>query len=237
MGLGHGVSIVRDGLGLSVDFANPKSVNGTALNDISNNSIPVSLTNPSANTMVITNGYAEFNPVDISGVATYYTISNSYFNTIKNEISIETAMYVYGNFGNDQWVRGVSPRTSESASPLGFSIRSNNGMTVEANTTNGWKSGNVGSSEIAYNRWIYITQTTSVTDNAMKTYVNGVLLGSVSLAGEIPNGGNGFLIGRGFYGGTRNYNGRVGFLRVYSKRLVESEIQQNFDALRGRYGL
>jgi hypothetical protein len=236
MALGHGVSIVRDGLGLNVDFANPKSINSTTLTDVSSNGIPISLTNSSANTMVITNGYAEFNPIDIGGTATFYTISNSYFNTIKNEISIETAMYVYSNLGNDQWVRGVSPRIAEGGSPLGFSIMMS-GMTVEANTTNGWKGSSFSTTLSGYNKWLYITQTTSVTDNEFKTYINGILVRTVSLAGEIPNGGNGFLIGRGFYGGIRNYNGRVGFLRVYSKRLVESEIRQNFDAFKGRYGI
>jgi hypothetical protein len=236
MSLGHGVGIVKDSIGLNVDFANVKSISGTTLTDMSKNSIGITLTNPSANTMVITNGYAEFNPVDIGGTATFYTISNNYFNTIKNEISIETAMYVYGNFGSDSYVRGISPRTTETSSPLGFSIGSG-GITSEANTTNGWKTGYTASSSVAYNRWLYITQTTSIIDNAMKTYVNGSLLGTVSLAGETPNGGNGFLIGRGFFGGTRNYNGRIGFLRVYSKRLTAAEITQNFNALRGRYGI
>jgi hypothetical protein len=236
MSLGHGISIVKDSIGLNVDFANIKSISGTTLTDVSRNRIGITLTNSTANTLNIANGYAEFNPADIGGTATYYTISNSYFNTIKNEISIETAMYVYSNMGNEQWVRGVSPRTTETSSPLGFSIGSG-GISAEVNTTNGWKTNYTASSLVAYNRWLYITQTTSVIENAMKTYVNGNLVSTVSLAGETPNGGNGFLIGRGFFGGVRNYNGRVGFLRVYSKRLTATEITQNFNALRGRYGI
>lgn len=236
MSLGHGVSIVKSSLGFNVDFANPKSISGTTLTDVSSSKISISLTNSSANTMVITNGYAEFNPVDVGGTATFYTISNNYFNTIKNEMSIETAMYVYGNFGSDYYVRGVSPRTTETSSPLGFSI-SSTGLIVETNTTNGWKTAGFSSALSGYNKWIHITQTTSIIDNATKTYINGNLVHTLSLAGETPNGGNGFLIGRGFYGGIRNYNGRVGFLRVYSKRLIQSEISQNFEAFRGRYNI
>jgi hypothetical protein len=231
-----GSNIVNDSLGFNVDFGNTKSINGTTLNDVSGNNISVSLTNPSANTMSITDGYAEFNPVDTGSAATYYTISNSYFNTIRTEISIETAMYVYNNFGNNSWVRGVSPRTTETGSPLGFSI-SSAGLSVEVNTTTGWKTASFASSLVSYNKWLYITQTTSVTDNEFKTYVNGILVRTVSLTGAIPNGGNGFLIGRGFFGGIRNYNGRVGFLRVYSKRLTHNEIQQNFESMRSRYGI
>ena len=236
MSLGHGASIVRNNLGFNADFSNVKSIDGTNLIDISGNNIATTLSNPSANTMVLANGYAEFNPLDIGGTATFYTISNSYFNTIKNEISIETAMYVYSNFGNNSWVRGVSPRISETSSPLGFSIQSS-GMSVEVNTTNGWKTASFSTPLSGYNKWLYITQTTSVTDNEFKTYINGTLVRTVSLVGEIPNGGGGFLIGRGFFGGIRNYNGRVGFLRVYAKRLSHNEIQRNFEATRGRYGI
>jgi hypothetical protein len=231
-----GPEIVNSNLGFNVDFGNTKSINGTTLNDVSGNNISVSLTNPGANTMSITNGYADFNPVDIGGTATFYTISNSYFNTIRTEISIETAMYVYSNLGNNSWVRGVSPRTTEIGQPLGFSIYSD-GLSVEVNTTTGWRTSAFASSLVSYNKWLYITQTTSVTDNEFKTYVNGTLVRTVSLAGTIPNGGNGFLIGRGFFGGIRNYNGRVGFLRVYSKRLTHNEVQQNFEATRSRYSL
>lgn len=231
-----GPEITNPNLGFNVDFANNKSINGTILSNVTANNIPVTLTNSASNTMTIVNGYADFNPIDISGNATYYTVANNYFNTIKNEISIETAIYVYGNLGDNQWVRGISPRTSETSSPLGFSITSS-GLSVESNTTTGWKATSFSSSLISYNRWLYITQTTSIIDNAMKTYVNGNLLNTVSLAGETPNGGNGFLIGRGFYGGVRNFYGRVGFLRVYSSRLTQSEIKQNFEAIRGRYDI
>jgi hypothetical protein len=236
MAVFSGANIVNDGLGFSVDFDNTKSINGTSLYDISGNDIGISLSNPNENTMSIQNGYAEFTPSDISGLATFYTISNSYFNDIRNEISLETSMYVYTNFGNDSWVRGVSPRVTETGAPLSFSIGSS-GIRAEVNTTDGWKTSVVDTPLSGYNKWLYITQTTSVTDNSFKTYINGILVITISLDGASPNGGGGFLIGRGFFGGIRNYNGRVGFLRVYDKKLTQEEIQQNFEAVRGRYGV
>jgi hypothetical protein len=227
-----------DKLGFCVDFSNIKSINTSTLvlTDISKNNISISLSNPSSNTLTISNGYAEFNPLDISGTATYYTISNNYFNTIKNEITLETCMYVYGDFGNTNYVRGVSPRTTETSSPLGFSI-SSTGIIYEVNTNTGWITSNSTNSNCGYNKWVYVTQTTSVTNNNFLTYINGNLVGTMSLNGSIPNGGNGLLIGRGFYGGTRNYSGRVSFVRVYEKALTPQEIQQNFNALRGRFGI
>jgi hypothetical protein len=227
-----------NGLGFCVDFSNVKSINNStlALTDISKNNISTTLTNSSSNTLTVSNGYADFNPLDISGTATYYTISNNYFNTIKNEITLETCMYVYGDFGSSQYVRGVSPRTTETSSPLGFSITSD-GISYEVNTSIGWIAGGVQNLNCGYNKWVYVTQTTSVTNNNFLTYVNGNLVATQSLSSSIPNGGNGLLIGRGFYGGTRNYSGRVSFVRVYEKSLTAAEVSQNFNALRGRYGI
>jgi hypothetical protein len=231
-----GPEIVNSGIGFFVDFSNSKSINGTTLTDISSNKIPVSLTNPLSNTLSIENGYAVFSPSDVGATATFYTISNSYFNTIKNEMSLETCMYAFQNFGDNQYVRGVSPRTTETGSPLGFSIGSSN-ITAEVNTNLGWNVSSASSSLIGYNKWVFVTQTTSVIENSFKTYINGQLILNRSLNGGIPNGGNGILIGRGFYAGIRNYSGRVSFVRVYNRALTAQEIQQNFNATRSRYGI
>lgn len=239
MAVVSGANIVDNGLVFHLDAANSKSYpgSGTVWEDMSANNISTVLTNQSANTMTIANGYFEFNPSDVSSTATYWTISNSYFPTIKNETSMETAMYVYDIFGNGQYGRGVSPRVSESGSPYGFSIGSGS-LTAEVNTVAGWKTGTYSSSIIGLNKWLLISQVTSVADDSFKTYVNGNLVRTVSLGGSQPTwGGNGFLIGRGFYGGIRNYKGRVAFLRVYNKPLTIGEIQNNFNAVRGRYGI
>jgi hypothetical protein len=35
----------------------------------------------------------------------------------------------------------------------------------------------------------------------------------------------------------RTWNGKIGTLKVYNKFLTEKEIRDNFNALRGRYGV
>ncbi len=238
MGIAYNTSIILNNLALYVDFANPKSISGTTLSDLSNN-LSVSLTNSNANTLTITNGYAEFIPADLTGTATYYTISNpTYFNNIKSEMTLETAMYVYATMGpSGTYVRGVSPRTTETGSPLGFGL-SPTTINFEVNTNLGWTTGSSSVvPSLGYNKWVYVTQVTSVIDNTMKTYVNGVLVGTLSLAGGTPSNGSGILIGRGFFGGVANYNGRVSFVRVYSTALSASLVLQNFNAMRGRYGI
>jgi hypothetical protein len=236
MALSHSPKIITENIGFNVDFANPKSINGTTLTDISLNRLPITLTNPEANSLTITGGYAQFTPVDVANTATFYTISNSYFNDIKNEMTLETCMYVTNDFGSGAFPRGVSPRITESGSPLGFAINSS-GISFEINTSAGWKTGSASSINSGYNKWVYVTQTTSLSGDAFKTYINGVLVGQLSLGADTIGSGNGILIGRGFFGGVKNYHGRVGFVRVYNRALSATEIQQNFNALRGRYGL
>jgi hypothetical protein len=156
-------------------------------------------------------------------------------NDIKNEITLETCMYAYGNFGNDQHVRGVSPRTTETNSPLGFSVGTSS-ISTEINTTNGWNTAVTSNSNVGYNKWVHISQTTSITSSKFITYINGVQVKEQTFTGT-PNGGNGLLIGRGFYAGTCNYNGRVSFVRVYNRAITSAEVQQNFNSVRGRFGL
>ena len=56
--------------------------------------------------------------------------------------------------------------------------------------------------------------------------------GSVFLSLGKPDGFGGYL------GGViNNFTGNIGAWRVYNKNLSDAEIQQNFDALRGRFGI
>jgi len=226
---------IQDNIGFYVDFSNSKSINGTTLTDLSSNQIPITLTNPGANSLSINNGFALFSPADSANTATYYTISNQYFNDIKNEITLETCMYVVSDFGGGQ-NRGVSPRIVEGGSPLGFSLYPG-GIAAEVNTNTGWITGGASTSKIAYGRWVYITQTTSVTQNLFKTYVNGEFLSQSSLAGSTPTGGGGILIGRGYYGGVKNFSGGISFVRVYNRALSAEEVLNNFNAHRGRFNI
>jgi hypothetical protein len=56
--------------------------------------------------------------------------------------------------------------------------------------------------------------------------------GSVFLSLGKPDGAGGYIGGV-----TNNFTGNIGAWRVYNKNLSDAEITQNFDALRGRYGL
>jgi len=74
-------------------------------------------------------------------------------------------------------------------------------------------------------------------DKTGKTYGNnGDLLGQDSGSYDLATAGSRpFEMGR--YGGNNYFGGKIAMYLVYNKGLSQSEIKQNFNALRGRFGL
>jgi len=92
------------------------------------------------------------------------------------------------------------------------------------------------SKSLSLNNWYYIIGVRDAPANQVKLYVNGVLectdgfTGSYSVKSSTNN-----------FGGLRhltNYlNANVSSVVVYNRALTATEIQQNFNALRGRFGI
>jgi hypothetical protein len=242
----YGPNIVTTGLGFLIDFANPNSIDRStyALKDLSPNKIPITLNFPEQNTLSIINTgttgyyYAQFTPTGETNDSTYYTISDPYFNTIKDNSTLETCVYTDFFYGSPPQYhnRPVSPRTYEYAQP--YTIAYGNGVILEEVCTNesGWlTTGYGGLSQVGLNKWVYITLTTTANDS-YKTYVNGEYIASIDLTSKTILAFTGLLLGRGFYGGTENSAGRISFVRVYNRALTQPEITQNFNAVKGRFG-
>jgi hypothetical protein len=67
-------------------------------------------------------------------------------------------------------------------------------------------------------------------------YLNGNQVNAGVLASSIPVGFN-FRIGADVNGAAEPFTGSIYSVRVYNRVLSAKEVKQNFDALRGRYGL
>jgi hypothetical protein len=78
------------------------------------------------------------------------------------------------------------------------------------------------------------------TSGTRRVYINGVLVGSDAQTGTITTNANGMSIGVfGGYNGARGYyySGNIASVKIYNKALTAAEVSQNFNALRGRYGI
>jgi hypothetical protein len=246
MSVKDGPNQVMSSLDLDIDFANVKTISGSNILDLSTNGYTVQTINSGSNSATIANGYCTFNPADLSGNATFYRVSAAGFISSYTEMSMETCVYTTSDNtgGVRNRVRPVSARTSGTFAPMGFDIGTGV-MDVEYAGTgtgnigqdvNGYYGGLINSSSLGIGKWIHIIQTISSTSKEYKTYINGDLLINVT-ASTPPISFTGFDIGRGYYDVTCNYMGRVAFVKIYKKALSASEVTQNFNARRGRFGL
>jgi len=90
---------------------------------------------------------------------------------------------------------------------------------------------------VVNNKWNNIVATFDGTNK--RIYVNGVLSAtSANLTGTVTSNNTGAAY-IGIYGSFAGYpfNGRISQTQIYNKALTLTEIQQNFQALRGRFGI
>lgn len=229
MSLGHGASIIRDSLILHLDAANIKSYSGsgTVWNDLSGNGnhgtlvngVGYSTDNKGAMVFDGANDYVSLPHVSITDKLTV-----SGFVSINSTRAWQTVIGNWNSTGpGDSWLF-LSSEGSASARPAIY-VRnpSNSGGTFLASTIS-----------LNLNTYYYLT---GVFDSGkLQLYINA------NLIGEIPNVGftsvfqntQELWIGRfsNFYS-----TGSIAQVSVYNTALSEIEIQQNFNAIRGRYGI
>ena len=212
MGLSHSPKIVTNGLVLCLDAANPKSYPGSGTTWFN-------LCGSVNGTLV--NG-ATFSNVNggvivLDGVNDYIDVPLNLTNT------------TYTIFGAARYVV-ASGRT--------FSAKNNNWLMGHWDTSTenyyaeGWVSGYpTGASNT---NWRIYAATGNQPTDSWAFYVNGVLTVGPNASGS--NGPSSFAIGS--YAGIAEFsNSHISNLIVYNRVLSAAEIQQNFTALRGRYGI
>lgn len=95
-------------------------------------------------------------------------------------------------------------------------------------------------SDLSVNIWYYAVFTTSYdgANTIMKIYTNGVETATGTFAGaQGGEGGNSFTIGDGYDANWYRFDGFVSNVQIYNTTLSANQIQQNFNALRSRFGV
>jgi hypothetical protein len=217
MGTLYNPSIVRDGLVLHLDAANVKSYPGSGSTwfDMSGN----------GNNGVIT-GSVPYSSL-FGGVLNTPGTTGNYINVSLNLTSVNHTVM-------------VSSRYADS---------SQNGR-VLSGLSNNWLLGHhsTGNTRGDYfaNGWVYLpsntggdvwgiyTGTGNISTDTWEAYDNAVLKASNTAGSQGPNG---LSIGRYGAGNSEYSNAYVGFVMCYDRVLSSIEIQQNYNAMKGRYGL
>jgi len=237
MALGHNPSIVTSGLIFYLDSPNPRCYSGSG-------TTCYSLVNNSSNTL--TNG-----PTYTSGTSGYFS-----FDGVDDYIECSTNLGISGNVAASIgcWFMAIGgtsttfyPLAGWGGSTVGdaFMLGINNSTPSQPYSLNiQFNGGNwnaTANNSYSLNTWYYFvgTKTPGAANTTTKVYLNGVELSwtyTVSLTpsfGVVTN-----RIGQWVNAGyTTKFPGRISNVHYYDRALSSAEIQQNFNALRGRYGI
>jgi len=88
---------------------------------------------------------------------------------------------------------------------------------------------------ITANTWYYVVGTFD--NGLLKIYVNGILESSIGSSYTTVKTNTNSSLNIGRFGTTFYSTGRRGVVHLYNRALRSSEIYQNFNAMRSRYGI
>ena len=233
MGFYRGPVIVKEGLVLALDAANPKSyVSGsTTWRDISGNNRNGTLTNgptfDSANGgSIFTDGTNDFITTAYSGSATdNYTFSAWFKNDNYSEDKYVLIRGRGGALFGDGWSLLLAVTTLGKAR-AGAATTSPSLVDTET----------LGTSTLALNTWYYITGLWTAS-TSIKVYVNGVLEGTALTTGRTNLRTSTNVWGLGSISSTLFSSGYTAAAHVYNIALTDAQILQNYNALKSRFNL
>lgn len=224
-------SIITTGLVLNLDAGNAASYpgTGTTWTDLSGNGNNGTLMNGTA--------YSSANggTLVFDGINDYVNISDSTYldlpntttmefwvnsNQLNNDDIISHRWNCYGAAYNPTYASGYV------AGKLSIYYAFNNGGFVAVSTT----------TTPIIGQWYHLVGTYD--GSTMKVYLNGVLENTRSFSGNITQNDSGLAIGS-YAGSPAAYagDGKISIVRYYHKTLSATEVLQNFNALKSRYGL
>ena len=233
MGVYAGPEISSDGLVLSLDAGNTKSYpgSGTTWSDISGNSNAGTLTN--GPTYSSANGGSIF----FDGAGDCVTFSGSGPGVLD---------FGTGNFSLCCWVKpGINASGSFGAGILNKRNGSGNGYRFDIYSTIRMlvvSSGNGGGVLIeanqAYSVGTWYNVVGVAENNTLKLYINSILqTQTATYSGTVSNTGSPFEIGRMDQRNDLSTNSTIPQVSIYNRALTAAEVSQNFNALRGRFGI
>jgi O-antigen biosynthesis protein len=234
MGIAYNTSIVRDGLVLHLDAANSKSYSGSGLNiknlaqSSSNGVLSSSVTFSDENEGILNfNGSnGEINLSSGFSITNNFSVEFWCLPESSHEIDSQSTSSTSGT-GGQKYIIGATHMNSNGG--FGVSI-GNNGVSVYEHGAAYMPPLLVHASDITTFTQIVIVYI----DKTPKLYINGNFIknGLTSQKSFV------FLVGSQIgYGSYGRYQGKLSSMKYYNRTLNDSEIKQNFEALRGRYGI
>jgi hypothetical protein len=220
----HGGKIVRDGLVLCLDAGNVKSYpeSGTSCKDLTGNGYNGAL---NGGTTFSTSNGGEF---VFDGTDDYISVASMYNFATTNQLTAivwaKSTPSTWNDYGfllskRDQFI--IHPN-----------ISSKDVCCYVNTTTGGWQATCFTPSNIqVYNQYCM-----TYNGGPLFTYLNGVYAGNITANSTLTSDSGELDIGKDD-GLGRYFNGRIGLVQIYNRALSASEILQNYNTTRKRFGL
>jgi hypothetical protein len=232
MATNYNPKIVTNGLVLCLDAANPKSYPGTGTiwTDLSGNE--------NNGTLVNGVGYSS----DDQGVLVFDGTDDTV--NCGNNASIN---FGTGNFTVSLWFRRFTNATinlrllskgaasdTASAASAGFCFFGSDSLVSFAINPTGTRT-IINAATYSVDEWVYVTGLLQ-RGVSMRTYKNGSLFASATAPAGDVSGSTSLFVGDNA-GTSLRWEGEIATVQLYNRALSVLEIQQNFNALRGRFGV
>jgi len=241
MAFNYSPKITTDGLVLYLDAANPRSYasGSTSWLDLSRGENNGSLVNgPTFNS-------ANGGSIVFDGVDDYVSCgNNSSINIVGLGLTLCAWVYRTANNPTVNHYRRIIEKAatypalqySLVTTPTGFP--SGEGRLIFDLYLSGSIAPNIiGVTQLQLNTWYYVSATYD--GSFRRLYVNGNLDAQLATTGSITSTISSLVLGDYLPGSGSTYvwNGRISTTQIYNRALSAQEIQQNYNALKGRYGL
>jgi hypothetical protein len=245
MGLNHGgrgPNIVRDGLVLYLDAGSPNSYQGTGTTwkDISK-------VNQNNGTLVNGPTFSSGNGGSIvfDGVDDYVNCGNASSLNFERTSSFSFCFWIYPTSFLSNGAIASKYDTSDKGWTIGIGVGGEGLISLALRNTlitNDFVVSIASSNSLLINNWYFISITYSGTSNTsgVSFYINGVkttnnIITRDGLTQNISNTANTLISGR--LTNSIYYTGRMFSFTAYNKVLTASEVLQNYNATKGRFGL
>jgi hypothetical protein len=233
-------AIVTDGLVLCLDAANTKSYpkSGTSWYDLSKNGNNGTLTNgPTFSTL--SGGSIVFDGTNdsvVTNTAVDNTLNTCTFSAWINRTDLINQVGIFNSYTTGDSGFGLSS-TYAAVGDISFGYTYLNGGNYIGRNTN--------ANAILANNWSHVVGTWDgiFASSGFKIYINGVRSDSTSFSGgsvtAYAQSGYAMRIGSSYWSSAERgfFNGNIAQASIYNRVLSETEVLQNYNATRTRFGI
>lgn len=167
-----------------------------------------------------------------------------YFTSLTNsgDLSLVSKYSNAGGATNQAWLIWKATADYRTYGPGGAGGPNTNEFAFIATSAGNFSGGVIGTGQqVVVNTWYNVVGVYISSSDTMQLYVNGVLMKSAvrtgQTAGVLATGSRNVLIGGTVEDNNRWVQGNIPAVKIYNRALAAAEIQQNFNALRGRFGI